>query len=598
MVTMTTDPKHPELGPMPFWDLTDLYPAQDSPELQRDLRESASKAKAFRADHEGQLATLSGAALGRAVAAYEAIEETLGRLQTYAYLTYSVAVNDPDAGAFLQGIREKVTEISSDLLFFTLELNRLDDAVLADKLTDPALATYQPWLRDLRVMRPHQLSDELEQYLHQTSVVGSAAWVRLFDETLAALRFTINGETMNEPAALKLLQSPDRAVRQAAATELARVFRQNLPLFTLITNTLAKSKEIDDRWRKLPTPQASRHLSNLIEEEVVGALQTAVKQAYPRLSHRYYALKAKWLGLEKLAYWDRNAPLPEKPERVIPWAEAKAIVLKAYGDFSPELAHLIEPFFERGWIDAPARDGKEGGAYSHPAVVSVHPYILMNYLGKDHDVMTLAHELGHGAHQILAAPQGQLISDTPLTLAETASVFGEMLTFRSLLAREENPIRRKIMIAEKVESMLATVVRQIAFYDFELRVHTERRNGELSPDRLGEIWLEVMQESLGPSFTSHADYATFWCYVTHFIHAPFYVYAYAFGDCLVNALYATYQAEPDGFVEKYMTLLKSGGRYRHKELLAPFGLDATDPAFWNRGLSVIEGLIDELERMG
>jgi len=591
------DSKHPELGELPVWDLTDLYPSRDSAELKRDMEESAKAGKAFRTAYEGKLAGLDGATLGKAVTEYERMEETLSRLMTFAYLTYSTAVNDPATGKFYQEMKEQVTEISTDLLFFTLELNRIEDAALEEKLKAPALAKYQPWLRDLRVSRPHQLSDELETYIHETSVVADAAWVRLFDETLSSLRFTVNGEEMGEPEVLNLMRSPDRAVRQAAGQELARVFGSNIQLFSLITNTLAKSKEIDDKWRKFKAPQSSRNLANLIEDEVVDALHSAVKNAYPRLSHRYYAMKAKWLGLDKMEYWDRGAPLPGETQRIIPWAEAQEIVLKAYASFEPELARLGQPFFTKGWIDAAVKEGKEPGAYSHPAVPSVHPYILMNYLGKDRDVMTLAHELGHGVHQVLASEQGQLISDTPLTLAETASVFGEMLTFRSLLSSEKDPQQRKILLASKVEDMLSTVVRQIAFYEFELKVHTERRKGELLPERIGEIWMEVQTASLGPTFTFRPEYSCFWTYIPHFIHSAFYVYAYAFGDCLVNALYATYQAQPEGFAAKYMEMLKAGGRHRHKELLAPFGLDATDPAFWQRGLSVVERLIDELEAL-
>ena len=593
------DAKRPALGDMPEWNLTDLYTAPDSPEVTHDFEMCRERAKAFSAHYAGKLAVLAGDALGGAIAEYEQIQETLSKLMTYAFLSYSVAMNDQKRGAFYQGTAEKVTDISSDLLFFTLEINKIDDAALDEKLKSSVLAKYAPWLRDLRASRPHQLSDELEQFIHQMSVSTDEAWTRLYEETLASLRFTVNGEEMNEAELLTLLQNPDRATRQVAGEELARVLKANVKLFAHAHNTLIKSKTTEDKWRKFAKPQDSRHLSNLIEGDVVDALHKTVKEAYPRLSHRYYRLKAKWLGLEKLEYWDRNAPLPEKEDRLIPWAEAQETVLKAYASFCPELARRIEPFFAKGWIDAPTREGKEGGAYSHPCVPSVHPYILMNYQGKPRDVMTLAHELGHGVHQVLAGEaQGHLLADTPLTLAETASVFGEMLTFRSLLASENDPKKRKVLIATKVEEMLATVVRQIAMYDFELRLHTERCDGEVSPERIGELWLETQRESLGEAFIYREEAATFWAYVTHFVRTPFYVYAYAFGDCLVNALYATYQAQPEGFADKYLGLLRAGGTKRHRELLAPFGLDATDPAFWQRGLSVIEGLIDDLEAMG
>jgi oligoendopeptidase F len=344
----------------------------------------------------------------------------------------------------------------------------------------------------------------------------------------------------------------------------------------------------------MPSPEYGRHLANDVEPEVVDALREAVQAAYPRLSHRYYAMKAKWLGLERLEYWDRNAPLPETDDRVVSWAEAKTTVLDAYAGFSPRMAELAAPFFDKGWIDAAVKPGKAPGAFAHPTVTDVHPYVMLNYLGKTRDVMTLAHELGHGVHQRL----GELLSRTPLTLAETASVFGEMLTFRKLLAAETDPAKRKSLLAGKVEDMINTVVRQIAFFEFERRVHAERRQGELTAEKLGEIWMGVQAESLGPAVNLGAGYETFWSYVPHFIHAPFYVYAYAFGDGLVNALYAVYERGGAGFQDKYFEMLAAGGAKHHKELLAPFGLDASDPAFWGEGLSLIEGFIDELEAMG
>jgi oligoendopeptidase F len=375
------------------------------------------------------------------------------------------------------------------------------------------------------------------------------------------------------------------------------VFRQNLRLFTLIMNTLVKEKEIDDRWRKYPTPQAIRHLANQVEPEVVDALARAVRAAYPRLSHRYYAMKAKWLGLEKLEFWDRNAPLPTADDRKIPWAEAQDMVLSAYADFAPRMADLARPFFEDGWIDAPVKPGKAPGAFAHPTVSDAHPYVLLNYLGKTRDVMTLAHELGHGVHQRLAAEQGELLSRTPLTLAETASVFGEMLTFQRLLKAQTDPAREKALLAGKVEDMLNTVVRQMAFYEFESRVHSARREGELTADQLGEIWMAVQSESLGPAITLGDGYETYWTYIPHFIHTPFYVYAYAFGDGLVNALYAVYREAPEGFQDRYFALLRAGGTKGHRELLAPFGLNAADPDFWAKGLGMIGDMIDELERL-
>ncbi len=583
------------LGPLPEWDLGDLYPGPDSPELAQDLEAVAATAAAFETRYAGRLGALDGAALGDAIAEYEAMDEILGRIMSYAGLLHAGAMDDPEVGRLYQTLSEKVTEISAHTVFFTLELNEIDDARLESLMAAPGLARYAPWLRDQRAFRPHQLSQEIEKLLHDKAVVGRAAWIRLFDETIDALRFPVDGKDLTCAEALHLLTDPDGNKRRAAAKSLGAVLGRNTRLFALITNTLAKDKAIEDRWRGFPRPISSRNLANHVEDEVVDALIEAVRAAYPRLSHRYYRIKARWFGVEALPYWDRNAPLPDEDTRRIPWDEARETVLGAYRAFSPEMADLGRRFFDNPWIDAPARPGKSPGAFAHPTVPSAHPYLLLNYQGTTRDVMTLAHELGHGVHQLLAAGQGALMADTPLTLAETASVFGEQLTFRALLEGESDPARRRAMLANKVEDMLNTVVRQIAFCDFERRLHDERRHGEVTPTRIGEIWFEVQRESLGPGIRFEDEYASFWTYIPHFIHAPFYVYAYAFGDCLVNALYAVYRESPDGFREKYFAMLRAGGTLRHRELLAPFGLDASDPAFWSRGLGVIAGFIDELD---
>ncbi len=585
------------LGELPAWDLSDLYGGPESDQLGQDLMRSEQRAQAFRKRYAGSLAELDGEALGAAIAAYEEIHEDLGRIMSYAQLVYSGDMTDPEVARFFQSMQERSTAISSDLLFFSLELNRLDEAALAEKLKAPGLARYAPWLRDLRAMRPHQLSDEAERLLHEKHVAGRAAWTRLFDETMAALRFPFRDQTLTSAEVLNRLTDRDPAARREAAKSLGRVLGENMRVFSLITNTLAKDKEIEDSWRSFARPVSSRNLANFVEDEVVDALVGSVHRAYPRLSHRYYALKAKWFGVEALPYWDRNAPLPEDDDRLIPWRDARELVLDAYAAFSPALAAIGKRFFDQSWIDAPVRPGKAPGAFAHPTVPSAHPYLLLNYQGRTRDVMTLAHELGHGVHQVLAAPQGHLMAETPLTLAETASVFGEMLTFQAMLKAESKPKRRKIMLASKVEDMLNTVVRQIAMHEFETRVHDERRGGELLPDRLGEIWLETQSNSLGPAIAFDQDYRHFWAYIPHFIHVPFYVYAYAFGDCLVNSLYAVYQDAEQGFAEKYLEMLGAGGSKRHRELLAPFGLDASDPAFWDRGLSLIESFIDQLEDM-
>src|SRR6516225_574095 len=534
------------LGDLPTWKLTDLYSSPSGPDLDADLKRAAEDAEAFARDYEGKIASLDGKMLGAAVARYEAMQDLMGRIGSYASLYYAQDMADPERGRFSQDVSERLTDIGTKLVFFRLEINKLEDADLAAKQKDPALAKYGPWLRDLRVFRPHQLSDELEKALHEKYVVGRAAWSRLFDETIARLRYPFRNESLSEPQILDKLSSKDASVRKDAAKSFGKVQGDNIAVFSLLTNTLAKDKEIDDRWRKYPRPQSAMNLANVVEDEVVDALSSAVKGAYPRLAHRYYKLKAKWFGVDKMPYWDRNAPLPEHDDRTIPWNEAEKIVLDAYHAFSPELADVGRKFFGTGWIDAPARPGKSPGAFAHPTVPSAHPYLLLNYQGKVRDVMTLAHELGHGVHQVLAAPNGPLMAPTPLTLAETASVFGEMLTFRKLLAGADKK-QRKAMLAAKVEDMINTVVRQIAFYTFERKVHSERRNGELTAERLSAIWLEVQQESLGPAIELKPGYETFWAYISHFVHAPFYVYAYAFGDCLVNSLYAVYERATEGF---------------------------------------------------
>jgi oligoendopeptidase F len=584
----------PVADDLPAWDLSDLYPGPDSPALQADFARAEQAAKAFSAAHQSKLANMSGGVLAAVIAEYEHIEEILGRLMSYAQLLFSGDSTNADIGRFYQTVSERVTSISSHMLFFALELNRLDEAALEQKLADPALARWRPWLRDLRVFRPHQLSDELEKLLHEKEVTGRSAWSRLFDETVAGMRIPLDGEQLTVSATLNLLSDRDRSKREAAGRAIGETFGENIRLFSLVTNTLAKDKEIIDTWRHYPRPGSYRNRSNMVEDEVVDALVTAVRADYPRLAHRYYLMKAKWLGLPKLMHWDRNAPLPDDDDGLITWHEARGRVLTAYGAFSPDLADVGQRFFDRPWIDATLKPGKAGGAFAHPTVPSAHPYLLLNYHGRTRDVMTLAHELGHGVHQVLAGQQGYLMSGTPLTLAETASVFGEMLTFRALLDAAD-PKRRRIMLAAKVEDMLNTVVRQVAFYYFERLLHDERRTGELVPDRIGELWMQVQTESLGPAFEFTPEYNVFWAYVPHFIHSPFYVYAYAFGDCLVNALYSVFQSGHPGFQAKYLDMLRAGGTKRHSELLAPFGLDAADPAFWTRGLDVISGFIDELE---
>jgi oligoendopeptidase F len=589
-----------KLGPLPEWNLDDLYPGIDSPQIGRDLAQADADCAAFERDFKGRLAALAagegaGQALAEAVKRYEALEDRLGRLISYAALVHATDMTDPKRTKFFGDVEERVTAASIHLLFFTLELNRVEDAALEAAMRAPALGHYRPWIEDVRKEKPYQLEDRVEQLFHEKSITSFTAWNRQFGELIASLRFKIGGKELAIEPALNLLVDADGKKRKAAAQALAKTFKANLRPFTLITNTLAKDKEISDRWRGFKDVAAARHLANRVEPEVVEALVAAVRAAYPKLSHRYYALKARWFGKKRLPFWDRNAPLPKVAQRTISWGDARATVLTAYGAFSPKMAEVADRFFEKNWIDAAVRPGKQPGAFSHPTAPSAHPYVLLNYMGKPRDVMVLAHELGHGVHQVLAAPNGALMAPTPLTLAETASVFGEMLTFKKLLAQTTDKKQRKSMLAAKVEDMINTVVRQIAFYSFERKLHLERRNGELTADKICELWMSVQAESLGPAIELKDGYENFWVYIPHFVHAPFYVYAYAFGDCLVNSLYAVYEQSADGFAERYLAMLSAGGTKHHAELLAPFGLDARDPKFWDGGLSVIAKLIEELE---
>jgi len=591
----------PGLGALPEWNLADLYGGIDDPQVKRDLDRADAESIAFEEAYKGKLAGLAerpdgGPALAEAVKRYEQLDDLLGRLGSYAGLVHAGNTVDPARAKFYADVQERLTAASTHLLFFVLELNRLDDAKLEAAMQHPSLGHFRPWLEDIRKDKPYQLEDRIEQLFHEKSVTAYSAWNRLFDETIASLRFKVGTKSLAIEPVLNLMQDPKAAMRKAASEALAKTFKEHLRTFALITNILAKDKEISDRWRGFTDVADARHLSNRVEPEVVNALVEAVRAAYPRLSHRYYALKAHWFGKKRIPHWDRNAPLPKVPSRTIGWNEARSTVLNAYGAFSPDMAEIAERFFKNNWIDAPVRPGKAPGAFAHPTVPSAHPYVLLNYQGKPRDVMTLAHELGHGVHQVLAAPNGALMAPTPLTLAETASVFGEMLTFKKLLASADKK-QRKAMLAAKVEDMINTVVRQVAFYTFERKVHTERRNGEVTAERLCALWLEVQHESLGPAIELKPGYETFWAYIPHFVHSPFYVYAYAFGDCLVNSLYAVYEKANKGFAERYLQMLAAGGTKHHSELLAPFGLDARDPKFWQGGLGVIERMITELEEL-
>ena len=584
-----------ELGQLPDWNLNDLYTSTDAKELVSDLSWLEKECDEFANEYQGKLKFLSADQMLQCIIRNEKISSISGRIISYAGLRYYQNTTNADRAKFLSDMQEKITVYTTKLVFFSLEINSLEDAFLEGLLNEnEELLRYKPVFEKIRALKPYQLSDEVEKFLHDLGIVGDA-WEKLFDETIAGLEFKIGGEKLNIEATLNFLTDQNRENRQKATYELARVFSKNIKVFTRVHNTQAKEKEIIDRWRGMPTAQMGRHLANQVEPEVVEALRNAVVKAYPKISHRYYELKRKWLGLEIMQVWDRNAPLPMESDRLVTWDQAETIVTGAYANFDSRMSDLISPFFTKGWIDAGVKPGKAPGAFAHPTVTNVHPYIMLNYLGKPRDVMTLAHELGHGVHQVLASSQGQMLSSTPLTLAETASVFGEMLTFQQMLDHASDKNERKVLLANKVEDMINTVVRQIAFYDFECKLHDARKGGELTPSDINSLWMSVQSESLGPAFEFVDGYETFWSYIPHFVHSPFYVYAYAFGDGLVNALYATYKDNPTGFEDKYFNMLSAGGSKHHKELLKPFGLDASDPEFWSKGLSMISEMIDELE---
>ena len=587
---------------LPSWSLEDLYDGFSSARLKSDQDEVRAKAREMASRWKGKLQEADADTLAKLIGDYERIAETLGRMTSFTDLAFAADMSDPEVGQQAQMMRELESEISAMLVFVELELAQIEDAQMDAMMSAPSMAYWAPWIRIVRAFRPHQLSDELETMLIERQPSGRAAWVRLFDETATGLKFPIDGEMVSEAEVLDMMTDADPALREKAGLARSKVLEENSRLMTLIFNTIAKDKSVDDKWRHFDRPVSSRNLSNDVEDEVVDALAATVTARMPDLTHRYYALKAKWMGKEVLPWWDRNAPLPGEDNRKFSWEEAKALILEAFGDFDPMMAEVAGWFFERGWIDAPTRDGKASGAFSHPTVPSAHPYILMNYSGNVRDVMTLAHELGHGIHQVLAAPRGHLMCSTPLTLAETASVFGEMLVFRKLLEMTEDRGQLRALLAGKIEDMLNTVVRQIGFHNFETKFHDARKDGELTPEQVADIWMDTQADALGPSIMIDETYRPIWGFIPHFIHVPFYVYAYAFGDCLVNALWQVYAKAKDNgddaaFVEKYLNLLRAGGTNRHDVALAPFGLDAKDGAFWNLGLDMIAGMIDELESL-
>ena len=584
------------LGKLPVWNLRDLYESPKSKNLNNDLNKLRIATKKFEKKYTSKIVKLRPNQLLKAIVELEDIDTKMDKIMSYAHLLVAEDGNNEKNKIFYQQMQEQITNIASSIVFFSLELNEISETSLKKIYADSKLQTYKNWIKNIRKFKPYQLDVKIEKLLQEKSIISRSAWVRLFDDTIASLKFPFKGKNLSSAEIFNYLSDTKESNRKKSAKVVSRVLKDNISLFASITNNLAKDKSINDKWRGLPNPVSSRNLSNVVEDEVVEALTDTIKENYPKISHRYYKIKSKWLKKKSLMYWDRNAPLPFQSQNVYSWKDAKNIVLDAYSNFDKRAGDIVNKFFENSWIHAPVIPGKSPGAFAASTVPSSHPFILVNYQGKARDVATLAHELGHGIHQYLAAQkQTYFNASTPLTLAETASVFGEMLTFKSLLSMTKNASERKGLLANKVEDMLNTVVRQIAFFEFEKKIHDQRKIKELSVNEISEIWIDVQKKSLGPSIKFNDDYKYFWSYIPHFIHSPFYVYAYAFGDCLVNSLYNIYENKLHGFEDKYITLLESGGSNTYDKLLKPFGLNPKKKDFWQKGVNVIENLIDQLE---
>jgi len=584
------------LGKLPIWNLVDLYESPNSKKLRDDLRNLGIITKKFEKKYNNKVIKLSSEKLLKAIIELEKIDIKIDKIMSYAHLLVAEDGNNEKNKIFYQKMQEKITSIASSLVFFNIQINEISDHNLNKLFSNRSLGVYKNWILNLRKFKPYQLDIKTEKLLQEKSITSRSAWVRLFDDTIASLKFPFKGKELSSAEIFNYLSDKKELNRKNSAKVVSKVLKSNIRVFATITNTLAKDKSINDNWRGLPNPVSSRNLSNVVEDEVVNALSDTVIENYSRVSHRYYKLKAKWLKKKYLMYWDRNAPIPFQSQSTFSWKEAKNIVINAYNDFDIRAGSIVEKFFDNSWIHAPVTSGKSPGAFAASTIPSVHPYILVNYQGKARDVATLAHELGHGIHQYLAGKkQTYFNTSTPLTLAETASVFGEMLTFKSILKTTVKKNERKGLVANKVEDMINTVVRQIAFYEFEKQIHEKRKINELSVEEINSIWMEVQKNSLGPSIKFEDDYKYFWSYIPHFIHSPFYVYAYAFGDCLVNSLYGLYETNSFKFEDKYINLLESGGNNSYDQLLKPFGLNPKNKNFWYKGIKVIEDFIDLLE---
>ncbi len=573
---------------LPSWNLSSLFASPD--DCTKAMVVLKKNVMQFTGQYKGKIANTE--ILTNAVVSYENIVDGMHRVGTYAYLRYITNMNDHERKKLYHSANEVLSVLSAEMAFFVIAINDLSDEVVFDQKIDK----YKTFFENIRLYKPYELSEEVEQAMIKKSITSSNAWSNFFDETMAKLRFILDGKELNSSQIFNLLSDKDSKVREQSANVISNTLNENIQTFAFITNTLAKDKSLEDKMRGFNEPISSRNVSNLIEDDIVYSLISSVKKSYKSTAHKYYKLKAKILGKEKLEYWDRNAPMPFNANIEYSYDEAKNITLEAYEEFCPRMSRIGKAFFDKNWIDASVREFKDSGAFSHPASTSANPFIMLNFLGKTRDVATMAHELGHGVHQFLAKKQGALLCQTPLTLAETASVFGEQLVFQKMLKNTTSREGRLEMLSSKIEDMINTSVRQVAFCDFEIKVHNKRQEGNLSAEEICNIWMEVQKESLGEAFNYNEEYGCYWSYIPHFIHSPFYVYAYAFGDILVNSLYSIYlEGSVDNFEDKYLTMLETGGALRHKDLLNPFGIDISKEDFWQNGMSVLEGMIQDFE---
>ncbi|MBO4294210.1 MAG: M3 family oligoendopeptidase [Alphaproteobacteria bacterium] len=583
---------------LPAWDLSDLYNGIKDPQIEKDLKKYKKNALELRQKYRGKLEKLSPDEFADALKLLEKNSILGGRLGGFAYLNMSTQMKNADAMMFYQNISEKLTDYAKPTVFFSLELNKLPESKIREWLKNKKVGFYKPFIKRVRRYKKFELSEELEELLLEKSVTSSEAWVRLYEETSARLRYSVDGHSYNDAEISKLLLDKNADVRHKAGREINRVAQENAPLFSLIYNMIIKDKAVEDKKRGFKHPISARNMSEDVKDEVVETLTETVRKNYQNIAHRFYKLKAKWLGVEKISYWDRNAPLPFSSDKTYTWDQAVRLVLAGYEKFSPKLKKIAEDFFTHNWVDVPPRDGKRSGAYCSGPIVSQHPYLFLNFTGKQNDVLTLAHELGHGCHHQLRLKNGDLNEHSRMTTEEVASVFGEMLVFQSLLHSLDNDKAKLALIASKVGDMINTAIRQIAFHCFETRVHNERRAGEVSEERLCEIWLEEMKDSLGEYVEVGDDCKYIWSQVGHFFFLPFYVYAYSFADCLVNSLYEVYQQkEVENFEDKYLHLLSKTAIGDYEKILQPFGLNPNKPDFWQQGLNLISSYIDELERL-